>query len=474
MKDNKYTKVEFKAQIKPIKPLNPEFELVKIYVQGAGKNRNMTYMSKENIEKYSKATLPYCPVVGHIIHGVHKETGEEMSWFGGHDAEIDWDTWEIKDLTVPYGVVCDQEFNWETINEYGEDVEYLTANAILWTGRYGELKDCIYSDDVWFNESMEISVNQYRVYSEDSNYTEIVDWDYSACCILGKADNDSTTDHTDAEMHTEPCFINSRIVPVEFSKSEFTELMNEMKDKLSFCFNQNQHSEDTDSVSNEFDIEKLNGGISTMFENDEKVVDEVVETEPTVDEEVTEVETPDAEAYADADFEAEADAEVNEETTEESTDETVETEEATEETVDDTDDEKNEFSELKAAYDALEAEFAEYKANHSTPNSEVDSLKEYKESKEAEERKNAEAEVFAKYTDIIGETSEYSELVNTASEYSIESLEKECLYIVGKYAIVNNKKNETESIKFSLENNEEEDKDPYGGLMKKYNKMEVK
>ena len=46
--ENKYTSITFNAKVKPIKPINPEFDLVKIYVQGVGKNRNGSYMLQYN------------------------------------------------------------------------------------------------------------------------------------------------------------------------------------------------------------------------------------------------------------------------------------------------------------------------------------------------------------------------------------------------------------------------------------------
>lgn len=234
--ENKYTSITFKAKVEPIKPVNPEFDLCKVYVQSVGKNRNGSYMSKENIESYLP-TLNYCPVVGHIIECTDEE-GSVHRYVGGHDFTIT-ENWEIKDLTVPYGVVVENSYDWEIINEYGKDVEYLTANAILWTGRYPELKDCIYSEDFWFNQSMEINIpeGKYRPLEEDSNYTELLEWTYSALCLLGKADANSTTGHTDSKEHTEPCFISSKVIPIEFSKSEFSNLMDEMKEKISFCFN---------------------------------------------------------------------------------------------------------------------------------------------------------------------------------------------------------------------------------------------
>lgn len=462
----KHTSISFKAKVKPIKPINKEFSLVKVYVQGVGKNRNGSYMSKENIEKYLP-TLNYCPVVGHLIEYTDNE-GNKHRFIGGHDWTITED-WEIKDLTVPYGVVVENSFDFETINEYGTDVEYLTANAILWTGRYPELYDAIYSEDIWFNQSMEINVEQFRPLDQDSNYTELLEWSYSALCMLGKADEDSTNGHTDPREHTEPCFISSKIVPIEFSKSEFSELMNEMKEKIAFCLNQ--------SSTMEVDIDKNNGGSTMTDEIKNEVVDEMAETvvEETVDETVEEVveevvET--VEETADENFE---------ETTEETVETEVEevTEEVVEETTEETDEEVIEetnedfsamYAELKEKYDALEKEFSDYKAEHSYFNADYEALAQFKADKEAEERHSAEEALFADYEETIGGTEEFKSLKEKSAEFSLDALKKECLCIVGMYSMTSKAKETKkpkESLKFSVENPETEN-DPYGGIHAKY------
>lgn len=459
MKD-KYTSLKFKARVEPIKPVNDEFTLCKVYVQSVGKNRNGTYMSKDNIQQFLP-TLNYCPVVGHLIEYKDNE-GNIHRYIGGHDWEITED-WEIKDLTVPYGVVVENSYDFEIVNEYGIDVEYLTANAILWTGRYPELYDTIYSDEIWFNQSMEIKIpdGKYRPLEEDSNYMELLEWSYSALCMLGKADKDSTNDHTDSSEHTEPCFISAKILPLDFAKSEFTEIMNEMKDKLSFCFN-NQSS-----TTEEVDIENDTGGNSMATEMVNEVVEEVTETETVVEETVTgEVETETVENEFEADDVDESDEETVDEVTEETTDETDEVVEEETETEAFT---VEMYNELKGKYESLEQEFSDYKAEHSFLNSEYEELKSYKESKEADERDEAEKALFSKFEKKIGSTVEFKELKKNAGKYSIDDLKKECLCIVGLYATADENDGEPTdvSFRFSVEKPETDD-EPYGGVIKKY------
>jgi hypothetical protein len=103
----------------------------------------------------------------------------------------------------------------------------------LWTGRFPELLDAIYSDETYFGQSMEINVEGYEPLKEDKNYTNILSYTYSALCLLGKSDN--------PKEHTEPCFPISRVDPYEFSLDDdkFSELMSELKSELAFCFDNN-------------------------------------------------------------------------------------------------------------------------------------------------------------------------------------------------------------------------------------------
>lgn len=222
------------AKITAQGPANKEFTLSKIWVHGIGKNRNFSYMSEENT-KNALPSLPYVPVVGHLMQKFD-DNGELCGYyFGGHDYEVT-DDLELHALTVPFGVVVDNSFAFEDVEEFGKKVRYLTCNAYLWTGRYPELKEAIYSDDVWFNESMEVTNIQYRPLDEDSNYAEFLTWNYSALCILGKSD--------EPEYHTEPCYISSRIEPVKFdlNTNQFSQMMGEMREQLSLCF-ENQETE---------------------------------------------------------------------------------------------------------------------------------------------------------------------------------------------------------------------------------------
>lgn len=419
--ENKYTSLKFKAKIKPIEKINEEFTLAKCYVQGIGKNRNMSYMSKENVVKNS-STLHYAPVVGHLIK---KEDG--TLYMGGHDWEMDED-YNIKSVCVPYGVVTNDEFEFETVDEYGTEVEYMTAKVVLWTGRYPELMEAIYNEDIYFNQSMELSVEQYRPYEEDSNYIELLDWTYSALCMLGKADDKNSVEHT------EPCFIESKIIPYSFDKSDFAEEMSKMKEELAFYF---EHKGEEETMDEEV-----------------KAVEEEVVQEESISEEV-------AEEHEVAEEQSAEEAGVSEE-------QPVE-EVAEEPTVE---------------LSALEIEYNEYRASHKYLNEdyealevkcndfevELQTLREFKSSYEAAQLKAEKEAVLNKeeYA-CLAENEAFKALINEVDKYSVEELAIKADLILAAYAKATFSANKAEenkqtAMKFSIKSNDKANEKPYGGI----------
>lgn len=225
----KHISITFNAKIKSYEKINDQFTKCKCYVQALGKNRNMTHFSKAAVTK-ALPTLFNIPVVGHLI-----ENEDGSSYFGGHDVEIDMsgENIVVKSLCVPYGVVPYQEnITFETLIEKdGSKKEYLVADIILWTGRYPELMDAIYSDEVYFNQSMEIDASEWEPLEDDAKYLDVKDFTYSALCLLGKADD------VTSQEHTEPCFPLSCVIPYSLGATEkFYSLMDELKTELKECF----------------------------------------------------------------------------------------------------------------------------------------------------------------------------------------------------------------------------------------------
>ena len=219
--------ISFESKLDPVKVLNKEFTLCKCYVLALEKNRNFSYIG-ENAVKRAMPTLSNIPVIGHLYED---EDGNIL--MGGHDIILDKDendNYIFKSLCVPYGVVP------ETNNVHFEEIEepngrgkkkYLVSDVILWTGRYPELAKAIYNDKTLFNQSMEINVTDYAPLDEDKNYTNILDFSYSALCLLGKSD--------DPSKNKEPCFPLSRVDKYTID-DKFTELMEQLKHDLASCF----------------------------------------------------------------------------------------------------------------------------------------------------------------------------------------------------------------------------------------------
>lgn len=400
--------IENVSKIQYVEKINDEFALCRCYVMGTKKNRNYSYIAKETVEK-NLGTLDYCPVVGYL----YKNDKDEYR-IAGHECHFD-DDWDLVPDTQAFGVVKPNSYHWETIDEFGTDVEYLVADVILWVGRFKGLFDARYDDEVYFSQSMEINVGEYRPLDEDSNYVEILDFSFSALCLLGKYDN--------PDENVTPCFINAKVEP-KFSISEFASQIEEIKNKL-FALNK-EEGETMDNIEvKETEFEEVNA--------EETTVEETIETVEEVTETVEETEV----------------------TSEEVTEEVVETETEEFETVD-----------YEAKYNDAMAEIATLKA-------EIEALTPYKLAAEKAERESAENEVFAKYDARIGTMAEYAELKAKAGEYAIADLERECLILVGKFAMSETTTEEVEpetepTITFALDDTAETKPNRYGNLYENY------
>lgn len=442
-------RLEFDVQrIDALKKLNDEFLLVKIYAMSPGKNRNFTYISKEDtIEAIPSAY--YCPVVGHV-RVYTDDNGVEHTYMGSHDFEIT-DDWEIKDVTRPYGVIVEGSEGWETVDEHGTEVEYLTFNAILWVGRYPELNDAAYSDEILFNQSMEINIKNYRPLEDDSNYWEVLGFTFSAFCLLGKADEDSTNGHTDKNTeHTEPAFISARVEPYEFSLDEFKKEFSLLKDKISKFVTINE-TEGGESMADETkNVETAVTDFEENSANNENV--EPITEEPVENMEDVEEASDDIGGETEVDEEPTNDG-AEEETSEEPTD-----------SVEDAPDYEALYNEMKSAYEGVVAEFEAYKTAHTYSNDEYQTLVEYRQNRENADREAAESELFESFADRIGETEEFEALKADTSKYSIDDLKIRLYAIVGMHSTDAKDEKKNSTLKFGLGGFEEveKEKDPYG------------
>ena len=428
--ENKKLKLDFEMTIFDVVDLNKSFASAKVLIAYTGRNRNYSDIGKQAFID-ALPSIKNIPIVGR--YDVDKDD------FGGHDIKVinKEDGIDIVNTTIPFGVVPESANQWfETRIVNGEEKECLFTDVVLWKRQHGY--EHIASVGT-LGQSMEINIDSYVVDSD--GYCIIDKFQFEALTILG----DDIT----------PCFENACVQMysneiVSDFKLQFSEMLREFKEL-------NQSSTTVTDVTMEVDIDKNNGGSTMAEEIKNEVVDEVTEAvvEETVDETVEEVVEEVVEETTDETTEEIVDETVEEHKEDTPTEEVVE--EATEETVVE---ESNEdysvlYADLKEKYDALE--------------NEVISLREYKQTKESEERKCAEDALFADYEETIGETEEFKSLKEKASEFSLDALKKECLCIVGMYSMTNKTKetNKSDSLKFSLEPEVSED-EPYGGLMKKY------
>lgn len=223
------SQISFSAKIEPVEKLNDEFLKCRVSVCALGKNRNKSHISKESADE-AEYSLAYTPVIGHLYEG-----DDDNLHMGGHDMTVQKDKSGrnvLKSLCVPYGVVPkDGDVRYEEIVEpNGVKKTYITSDCILWIGRFPELLEAAYSADELFNQSMEINVLESCPLSEDKSYTDITKYTYSALCLLGRSDEE--------EYNVEPCFPESKVSAIYEAEEDsgFAAMFAEMKKNLSECF----------------------------------------------------------------------------------------------------------------------------------------------------------------------------------------------------------------------------------------------
>lgn len=506
--DNNKMSLLFNAKLSSFEKINENFLKAKCYVLALGKNQNKSHFSKDNVDK-AYPTLAYVPVVGHLMtddNGNH--------YLGGHDVKLDISTLSLKSQCVPFGVAIPQDVPvYENVTESDGTIStYLVSDVVLWIGRYPELTDAVYDESTYFSQSMEILYSKSEPLKSDTTYTDIIDFSFDALCMLNKSD--------DPKFNVDPCFPSASFKPLNYGldKNEFSILMNEMKEQLSFCLNNKNDNQGGNNLDEKNEILKKYG--KSIEDLDFSIEDLTVEEFSAKMDELF-GEKPESASFSatyrqkrealdnalDPIIVKDVSGKVIEETyfwVEDFSDEFVFVEKSHwvsndhetkygryPYTFDETTltatisgefeemvkvwltlDEKNKLDQDRASYEAVSTEYSEYKESHSYENADYEILKTYKAEKETEERKVSETNLFAKYEEVIGGKTEFEELKEKASEFSIDALKKECLCIVGMYATSTKAEPKAEgkkSIKFSVDNdNDNKDEDPYGGLMKKY------
>lgn len=202
MKFNKNQTLGFTSKLSDFEIVNQEFIRCKCYILATGDNVNGSDITLEAVQKaMARGEFYNKPVVAHLYKD--DDTGK---WrVGGHDSKwiITNTSMEIVNECIPFGTIPESsnlqlekvlEADGETVNTY------LTCQLILWTGRFN-IMDAAYSDDVYFNQSCELSINEYHY--KDNDVLSIDDFTFSALCLLNKS--------SDPDKNVRPCFPSCRI-----------------------------------------------------------------------------------------------------------------------------------------------------------------------------------------------------------------------------------------------------------------------
>ena len=452
--------VDFGMKLKNFEKLNENFTRAKCYVLSLGKNQNKSYFGQDAVDK-AYPSLAFVPVVGHLM-----TTEDGKHYLGGHDYKLNLETLELESMCVPFGVAIPSETpNYESVVENGNISTYLTSDVILWTGRYPELNDAVYSDSIMFGQSMEIFFEESEPLQEDNSYTNITSFTFDALCLLNKSD--------DAKFNVEPCFPNASIVKADYSaiKDDFNQAFEEMKNELKMYFstiggndldgntNINEESKPIVCFSATYNKRRdaLRNALDGMNKKDCDAQGEIVcETyywlmDFADDYALVEKSIWNEEGYTRTNWK------IGYEYDEENSVATFvgEAEEVTCEWL--TADDKAKLAEaqtkkeqeivaqftdtideMKSEYEEIVNSFNETKSNFETLEGELNTLREYKATREAEDRKAGEDAIFARFDEKLGKIETYVAFKADAEKVasmSLEDIEEKCFAIAGKYQL---------------------------------------
>ena len=137
---------------------------------------------------------------------------------------------------------------------------------------------------------------------------------------------------------------------------------------------------------------------------------------------------------------------------------------------------QDERANAEVNFEKLKGEFEEYKNKYSTPNEDVDILKEFQNTTLSTQRTQAEETLFSQTDAQLTDNEEYQTLKQNASQFSLEQLEKEVAFIIVESGTNvkftshkgSKKQNQTVKLPFGSNHNDENDNKVYGDLFEKY------
>ena len=228
MKFNKNQTLGFTSKLSDFEIINQEFIRCKCYMLATGDNVNGSDITLEAVQKaMARSEFYNKPVIAHL----YQDPEDNNKWrVGGHDSKwiITNTSFDIVNECIPFGCIPESanlqleevlEADGETMNTY------LTCQIILWTGRYN-IMDAAYSDDIYFNQSCELSINEYHYKNND--VLSIDDFTFSALCLLNKSSDNS--------KNVRPCFPSCRVekmkafsIDTDKSKQNFELMLEKLK-----------------------------------------------------------------------------------------------------------------------------------------------------------------------------------------------------------------------------------------------------
>jgi hypothetical protein len=443
--------LDFNASISDVKQINPLFSTCKVRIMYTGRNRNMSIITKDAVEK-ALPTLAGIPIVG--------EYSVENEDFKGHGGAIDLDSYKYIHTTKPYGFVPESaQYSWEEVRgRDGATREYLTIDGCyLWTGRYEEAYSVITEGK---GQSMEIEVTDGKWVEEEEAY-QIDNFVFSALCILGD----------DVEPAFEDANIRAYSLDRDSFKQEFSTMLKELKSSLS------QEKEVNDMLKELLEKYSLTmeditaKGIDLTQISEDEIEAKIIEAfEIQVEPEVTEPEAQEPEATEPEVVEPEGaeDPIVEPEVTEPEATEPEATNDDEPEVVEPevVEPEVVEPQEPTVDVEALQARIQELESDNEQLTTEVEGLREFKLNVEKADHEAKAQKLFSDF-----QLTEVDVEGLDIHAFSIDEIEEKCFAILGRKMA--SKKNFSKSnegnirINIQSEDNQNEEQ-PYGGLFDKY------
>ena len=384
--------LSFNSMVSDYEIVNPEFARVKVYVCYAGKNRNMSSIDEQVLEKMSQS-----------IYGVPMvaEYDKEHNCFKGHGGKIEItdEGIDFVETTVPYGFVDPKTpVFYEEVTELDGITKhnYLCCYAYLWYKRYPEVESVLKNqDNKKIGQSMEIQVDSYEI--DEDGYCVIKDGYFSALAMLG----------------VEPCF-ESASVTSKFSKetsSIWEEMINSFK-KFS--------AEDEAEDDEEFKKKKKCSEDEEDSEHDDNEDEEFKKRKKCSEDEDEEEEYKKkrkcSEDENDEDEEFKKKKKCSEDEAEEEDEEFKKKKKCSSEEY------EARISEIMEEYSTLSSEYHALIGKYNALESEVLELRAYKEEKEHEAKEiELEEEVFSKFEDL-KQIEGYKDIYDARFELSKEDL----------------------------------------------------